>query len=343
MKSSNILLSSPHRISTDAESFYRDYWMPNQSNSSASQAVERRRAFVINSLMDEITVGSRILELGVGGEGGIIAALPKSSTVHGIDISDSAIAACQALRIPVSKLNCDSTALPFDNASFDTVVALEVFEHFSNPQFVIEEIRRVLSPRGVCVLSTPAPYTYHWPRLFYPDLFVSSVFHDFLLANRFLPTRHDDPFYQNSFDSHPNLSPAEKSFSLYWRAVRIPDNDLDTLHAAALELFNRRDHHGIRIRPIEALEIFEQCMALVPPTLELTTDYLCAMLYRVINGDTVVFYNLLHELTNKVVHEQQKAPYARALLKIHDEADALGKSFLDSGVLQLLSALANTP
>jgi len=51
---------------------------------------------------------------------------------------------------------CDlNEELPFPENSFDYVLFLEVIEHLYNPNFVIEQISRVLKPSGVLILSTP--------------------------------------------------------------------------------------------------------------------------------------------------------------------------------------------
>lgn len=45
--------------------------------------------------------------------------------------------------------------LPFPESSFDYVIFLEVIEHLYNPNFVIDQISRVLKPSGFLILSTP--------------------------------------------------------------------------------------------------------------------------------------------------------------------------------------------
>jgi SAM-dependent methyltransferase len=44
---------------------------------------------------------------------------------------------------------------PFDDASFDAAMAVEILEHLENPRFFLRELARVLRPRGVAIVSTP--------------------------------------------------------------------------------------------------------------------------------------------------------------------------------------------
>lgn len=48
-----------------------------------------------------------------------------------------------------------TAALPFDDASFECVVAGEIIEHVPDPDGFLREIRRVLKPGGTLVISTP--------------------------------------------------------------------------------------------------------------------------------------------------------------------------------------------
>lgn len=48
-----------------------------------------------------------------------------------------------------------TTRLPFDDASFECVVAGEIIEHVPDPDSFLREIRRVLVPGGTLIVSTP--------------------------------------------------------------------------------------------------------------------------------------------------------------------------------------------
>ncbi len=53
------------------------------------------------------------------------------------------------------KIDFSFEKLPWSDASFDAVISFETIEHLENPHHFIREIRRVLKPTGVFILSTP--------------------------------------------------------------------------------------------------------------------------------------------------------------------------------------------
>jgi SAM-dependent methyltransferase len=56
---------------------------------------------------------------------------------------------------------CDASQLPFENGSFDALWSVTVLEHVTDPETVLEEMRRVLKPGGLLFLK-PAWHCRHW-------------------------------------------------------------------------------------------------------------------------------------------------------------------------------------
>jgi len=61
----------------------------------------------------------------------------------------------------------DVYSLPFKDNEFDIVVSTDTLEHLAEPSLVIGEIKRVLKPEGICLVTVPFLISYH-PR---PDDF----------------------------------------------------------------------------------------------------------------------------------------------------------------------------
>jgi SAM-dependent methyltransferase len=55
----------------------------------------------------------------------------------------------------------DGKAFPFEDGSFDSVLANQVFEHVFNPGEFLGEIRRVLKPEGKLLLTVPFLWDEH--------------------------------------------------------------------------------------------------------------------------------------------------------------------------------------
>jgi SAM-dependent methyltransferase len=132
---------------------------------------------------------------GAGALGSALAAL--GFDVHGIDIEAH----------PEQKLAADhfrradlDAGIPFDAASFDTVVSVEGIEHLESPRRFVRELARVLKPGGHLVISTPNVlnvtsrwrfFTRGFHKHFTPDVraqFSSGHIHaiDYVLLRQFL-------------------------------------------------------------------------------------------------------------------------------------------------------------
>lgn len=55
----------------------------------------------------------------------------------------------------------DITHTGFDDASFDTIISTQVFEHIPAPWEAVREIRRLLRPGGMAIVSAPFINPYH--------------------------------------------------------------------------------------------------------------------------------------------------------------------------------------
>jgi ubiquinone/menaquinone biosynthesis C-methylase UbiE len=102
--------------------------------------------------------GKRVLDYGCGSGYGSARMAEIASSVDAVDVAEDAIAHAKE-QFPRENLRfrCVSptSALPYPDASFDTVLSFQVFEHVTEIEHYLGEIRRVLVPGGTLMLVTP--------------------------------------------------------------------------------------------------------------------------------------------------------------------------------------------
>ena len=123
---------------------------------------QRARRDMIADLLRRYDVGSpcRWLDLGCGPGGNLDLSTRFTSTlVAGVDISPIAIAQASA-KAPFASIVCADIdkSLPFADGSFDVVTILNVLYHswIHDERHVLNEVRRVLRPRGLAAITEPA-------------------------------------------------------------------------------------------------------------------------------------------------------------------------------------------
>jgi len=108
----------------------------------------------IAPLWKETSTSVKVLDLGCGA-GVVSEQLVKyGHEVYGIDVQDEAVrrACLRGLKAKVYDIN---QGIPFDNGTFDIVLATDILEHMFEPQFILEEIRRVLKNDGYAIVILP--------------------------------------------------------------------------------------------------------------------------------------------------------------------------------------------
>ncbi len=111
----------------------------------------QRQSVVLDLLKG--TKGKRILDLGCG-PGLFTSPLSKNNQIVGIDLS---LEMLRLARPDLKPVKGDGTSLPFQNGTFDLVMAIEMLQHLSDFRSLLEEILRVLRPGGELIISSLNP------------------------------------------------------------------------------------------------------------------------------------------------------------------------------------------
>lgn len=109
--------------------------------------------------------GPKTIDLGCG-EGITLAKIVKKfPQAIGVDNDPEKIKICRQHQLPAQK--ADITHLPFPAKTFDSALLIEVIEHLGINQVnrAVEEIRRVLKPRGRLIVLFPQDRNFKITRL----------------------------------------------------------------------------------------------------------------------------------------------------------------------------------
>ncbi len=134
----------------------------------------------------------RVLDVACGeGYGSALLSIGAREVV-GVDAAVEAIAHARATYGHLDHLRFlqgDCAALPFADASFDIVVSFETIEHISAQREFLGEVRRVLAPQGVLLLSSPNKAEYSDRRGYSNPYHVAELYRDELreLLGGFFP------------------------------------------------------------------------------------------------------------------------------------------------------------
>lgn len=109
----------------------------------------------------EFAEGREILDIACGTGYGLGLLKRNARSVTGVDRDFEAAKVARAECDEKTRvLIGDGTNLPFDDDSFDLVTSFETIEHLYDRKLFLSELRRVLRPGGLLILSTPnANYT----------------------------------------------------------------------------------------------------------------------------------------------------------------------------------------
>jgi len=100
---------------------------------------------------------TKFLDVGCGvGNGTLsVAQALVAEEIFGVDFTPSYLEAARGKGIQTFQVDLNSSPLPFDSESFDAILCSEVIGHLVDSDNLLREIYRVLTPQGVCVLTTP--------------------------------------------------------------------------------------------------------------------------------------------------------------------------------------------
>ena len=139
--------------------------------------------------------GKKVLDVASGEGYGSALMATVAIEVNGLDVSGTAVAHASATYAERQNLRFTQGScgrLPFDDATFDTVVSFETIEHIHEQDEFLDEIKRVLKPSGLLIISSPNRAEYSDARGYSNEFHVRELYREqfmALLSARFRQTR----------------------------------------------------------------------------------------------------------------------------------------------------------
>jgi SAM-dependent methyltransferase len=131
--------------------------LPGRQISVRQHLLYLRHQFAYDYIGGKLRSDHRIIEVGCGAGYGAARISAQVANMVGLDVDPAVVAHASATH---SSCACefrlyDGVRIPFDDASFDVAVSLQVIEHVPDDVGHVAEIARVLAPGGVLYLTTP--------------------------------------------------------------------------------------------------------------------------------------------------------------------------------------------
>lgn len=115
----------------------------------------RGKRLLLQALLARTGAADRVLDVGCGTGGVLLALADRAAMVAGVDTALLALEFCREKGLR-NVVQGSATALPFATGSFDVCVMMDVLEHLDDESMLLAEVRRVLRPGGAALISVPA-------------------------------------------------------------------------------------------------------------------------------------------------------------------------------------------
>ncbi|MEV0585744.1 methyltransferase domain-containing protein [Nonomuraea sp. NPDC050310] len=112
--------------------------------------------------------GLRVLDLGCGGGRHAFEVLRRGADVVAFDMDQAELESVKAMFLAMEEageaprgasaetVHGDALEMPFEDASFDRVIAAEILEHIPDDMAAMRELFRVLKPGGTAAITVPS-------------------------------------------------------------------------------------------------------------------------------------------------------------------------------------------
>ena len=174
----------------------KDYYNENGWGINKNQSLLKREQIALNYIKNLTLKKAKCLDIGCGNGKFLnyISIEKPDYELFGIDLSEFQVKYAKKLKFNFQTCNIEE-GLPFKDDTFEIIYAGELIEHLYNPDFFLNEVKRILKKGGYLILSTPNLCTWYNRILFLfgiQPLFTESSTESAQIGSGFLKRFRDD-------------------------------------------------------------------------------------------------------------------------------------------------------
>jgi SAM-dependent methyltransferase len=129
-------------------------FVPGEAKSADELAIAALHLYAYATAADLVRPGTRVLDIGFGEGYGSEILVQAGADYRGLEVDPEIVEHARA-RYGATFDTYDGTSIPAPDGTVDVVVALQMIAYLDDPQPLMREIRRVLDPAGVALVTTP--------------------------------------------------------------------------------------------------------------------------------------------------------------------------------------------
>jgi SAM-dependent methyltransferase len=129
-------------------------FVPDEATSPDELAIAALHLYAYTTAAGLVRAGMRVLDIGFGEGYGSQILTEAGAVYRGVEVDPEIVDHASARYGPLFD-RFDGTSIPESDDAFDLVVAFQMIAYLDDPQPLLREIARVLTPTGVVLITTP--------------------------------------------------------------------------------------------------------------------------------------------------------------------------------------------
>ena len=129
-------------------------FVPDEATSPDELAIAALHLYAYETAADLVHPGTRVLDIGFGEGYGSKILADAGAEYRGLEVDPEIVEHARVRYGPYFE-TYDGSAISASDGEFDLVLAFQMIAYLDDPQPLLREIRRVLGPTGVALITTP--------------------------------------------------------------------------------------------------------------------------------------------------------------------------------------------